>query len=81
MLLANWVKSRGGMDYGPPKSWLVRRTTREAPTPQYFTEADLALYVVPPARALSDRLISVESATELGILWDADNRSLYLAGA
>ena len=46
--------------------------------PEYLSEAELALFVPPPAHALAARKISAEAAKLYGILWNNSTNSWIL---
>lgn len=69
-----WVRTRSsGRLRGSPA-----REEGTEPEPVRITEADLALFTPPPERQLWKRGISSDSAGELGILWDDDERAWIL---
>ena len=68
-----WVRARGGIERVKrvlDESQGLRIQTRD--TTLQINEASLALFVDPPADALSKRGISLDAAQHYGVLWDAD---------
>lgn len=74
---ALWCQTRS---FGRLGSSLDRleASSRRVDTTSLINEASLALFVSPPARELRKRGIDFDAARELGILWDAEERSWIL---
>lgn len=87
--LASLVAFLHHIDYDQAQFWSRRyvhvnqtthsRTARpHSSKPEYLSEAQLALFVPPPAYALAARKISAEAAAMYGILWNNENHSWVL---
>jgi hypothetical protein len=67
-----WVRQRGGIERVNKilgRGQYIDDLVPEKP-PVTYTEADLALFTLPPARALTKRGLTVASCQEYGVLWD-----------
>lgn len=67
-----WVLSRTGMSKA--KQWLESKGS-QPPEELRLTNADLALFIPPPQKALDSRKITAEAAAEYEVLWNPERDS------
>jgi DNA primase len=71
-----WVRKHGGIDVARKKLRGELAYSKKEPDP--VSEADLALFVDPPQRALDERDLELDSVLAFGVRWDPKDKAWIL---
>lgn len=66
-----WIRQMGGFKH--LRARMKGETGYEEPVPDRVTEADMALFVPPPAWALEEKDVSADACKQYGVKWDPKN--------